>query len=139
MQISEGEGWRLQLSPQRRSYNALIGGQDWALELNSCELSALRRGVLTLLAQRAQLLDCLMPQEELDLELDLSLPALGGDACSSGSLFVALSGNAEQWSLRFVLTPGDGSRAAEGAWSAAASPALAAALEGLGEGAAAAI
>jgi hypothetical protein len=139
VQISEGEGWRLQLSPQRRSYNALIGGQDWALELNSRELSALRRGVLTLLAQRAQLRDCLMPQEELDLELDLSLPALGVDASSAGSLFVALSGNAEQWSLRFVLTPGDGSRAAEGAWSAAASPALAAALEGLGEGAAAAI
>ena len=137
MQISEGEGWRLQLAPQRRPYNALIGGRDWAVELNTQELCTLRRGVLTLLAQRLQLLACLMPQEELDLELDLSLPpAADGGASSAGSLFVALSGNAETWTLRFVLTPGDGSRAAEGAWSEAASPALAAALEGLGDGAA---
>ena len=134
MQISEGEGWRLQLAPQRHPYSALIGGQDWAIELSPGELCELRRGVLMLLAQRSQLLGVLMPEEELDLELDLSLPAMGGDASLEGSVFVALSGNVEHWTLRFVLTPGDGSRAAEGAWSASASPPLAAALEGLGDG-----
>lgn len=132
MQISEAEGWRLKLDPARRPYCALIGGKDWSCELTQDELSSLRQAVGRLLAQRGQLLDCLMPEEELELELDLSLPARSG--ALSGSLFVALSGSSQHWSLRFVLTPGDGSRAVEGAWSAGASQALAAALEGLEEG-----
>lgn len=139
MQIGEGEGWRLQLDPGRRPFSALIGGSNWAIELDPDELACLRRGVLTLLGQHRQLQGLLMPEEELDLELDLSLPAPAGDAPGQGSLFVALSGTAAAWSLRFVLTPADGSRAAEGAWTTAASPALAAALEGLSEGFAAAI
>lgn len=133
MQISEGDGWRLQVDPGRCPYGALIGGRDWALELAPGELRSLRQAVVTLLSQRGQLLDVLMPEEELDLELDLSLPQREDEGGSEGSLFVALSGSLEQWTLRFVLTPGDGSRAAEGGWCAAASPALAAALEGLGE------
>lgn len=132
MQICEGEGWRLQLDPDRHPFTALIGGRDWALELAPDELACLRRGVLSLLSQRRQLQDLLMPQEELDLELDLSLPDPGGSP-ADGSLFVALSGSAEQWSLRFVLTPAAGRRGAEGSWTPEASSALAAALEGLGE------
>lgn len=133
MQIHEGEGWRVQVDPGRHPYGALIGGQGWAVELNAQEFSGLRRSVLRLLSQHRQLLDTLMPEEELDLELDQSLPARNEEIGMDGGLFVALSGTAEAWSLRFVLTPADGSRAAEGAWSAAASPALAAALAGLGE------
>jgi hypothetical protein len=135
MQISEGDGWRLQLDARRRPYTALIGGLDWAIELDPRELSCLRRGVQTLLAQRRQLQSLLMPEEDLDLELDLRLPATDGNSSGHGSLFVALCGTAERWSLRFVLTPADGSRAAEGAWTPAASAAMAAALEGLGDGA----
>ena len=137
MQICEGEGWRLQLDPRRRPFTALIGGRDWAIELHPRELACLRRGVGSLLSQRRQLQDLLMPQEDLDLELDLSLPAPGtglGDSHeggAGGSLFVALSGSAEHWSLRFVLTPADGSRGVEGGWTAPASAPLAAALEGL--------
>lgn len=133
MQIQEGDGWRLQVDPERRPYSALLGGSDWAVELDTGELGALRRAIRTLLAQRDQLLAILMAEEELDLELDLSLPGLGREISSEGSLFVSLSGSLEQWSLRFVLTPADGSRAAEGAWSAAASQALAAALASLGD------
>jgi hypothetical protein len=133
VQIQEGDGWRLQVDPGRRPYSALLGGSDWAVELDAGELGALRRAIRTLLAQRDQLLAILMAEEELDLELDLSLPGMGREISSAGSLFVALSGSLEQWSLRFVLTPADGSRAAEGAWSAAASQALVAALESLGD------
>lgn len=139
MQIQEGEGWRVQVDPGRRPYGALIGGSGWALELNSHEFNGLRQGVLTLLAQHRELLDTLMPEEELELELDLSLPGRNGESGVDGGLFVALSGTAEAWTLRFVLTPGDGSRAAEGSWSAAASPPLAAALAGLGGGFSAAL
>lgn len=133
MQVSEGDGWRLQLDPGRRPFIALIGGQDWAIELSQGELGCLRRGVRTLLGQRLELQDLLMPEEQLDLELDLSLPGRDGDGLAAGSLFVALSGTAGHWALRFVLTPARGERAAEGAWSATASAALAAALEGLGD------
>ncbi len=142
MQIVEGDGWRLVIDPARRPYGALIGGGDWAVELRNDELACLRRGVLTLLAQHRDLLPCLMADEDLDLELDLALPpAAGGDvraredgveACSGG-VFVALHRQAGQWSLRFVLTPADGSRAVEGGWTPAASGPLAAALEGLGD------
>lgn len=134
MQIREGQGWRLQIDPQRHPFTALIGGDHWAIELMSRELACLRRGVLSLLNQRRQLQELLMPEEELDLELDLSLPAADAGSDGDGSLFVALSGTAECWSLRFVLTPAGSSRAAEGGWTPEASPALAAALEGLEEG-----
>ena len=134
MQIREGHGWRLQLDPQRRPFTALIGGQHWAIELEPGELACLRRGVITLIGQRRQLQELLMPEEELDLELDLSLPAPETQDPGAGSLFVALSGTAESWTLRFVLTPAGDRRAAEGGWTPEASPALAASLEGLGEG-----
>lgn len=137
MQVVEGQGWRLVVDPKRDPYGALIGGRDWAAELRPEELSCLRQGVRTLLRQRQQLLSSLMPEEELDLELDLALPSPAsggcgdGSAVAAGSLFVALSHQASGWALRFVLTPADGSRAVEGGWTAAASAALAAALEGL--------
>jgi len=131
MQISEGQGWRLQVDPVRQPFAALLGGGDWAIELDLQELACLRRGILTLLLQLRQLQDQLMPEEQLDLELDLSLPAAADVMNGEGNLFIALSGSRQQWSLRFVLTPAGGSRAAEGAWTCSASAALAAALEGL--------
>ena len=139
MQIREGEGWRLVVDPDRQPYPALIGGLDWALELDSTELSCLRRGVLTLIRQHQEILPCLMDEEQVELELDLALAAdteadaapVEAQTAEAGSLFLALDGNSDHWALRFVLTPANGSRAAEGAWGTAASAALAAALEGL--------
>lgn len=139
MQISEGEGWRLVLDPERHPYAFLIGGLDWAVELKQQEFACLRRGVITLLEQQRMLLSSLMPEEELELELDLSIESGAEDgngrSASSpdreGSLYLALSGHPARFSLRFMLTPADGSRAAEGGWSAGASAALVAALEGL--------
>jgi len=141
MQISEGEGWRLVVDPTRRPYGALIGGPDWAVELDRVELACLRLGVLTLLRQRRELMPCLMAEEALDLDLELAIPAHTGDhqrlstpqGAAEGSLFLALSGDSHRWTLRFVLTPANGSRAAEGGWNPRASAALAAALEGLAD------
>lgn len=141
MNIQEGQGWRLVLDEQRRPYGALIGGQDWAVELRRSELIALRRGVITLLKQYHQILPCLMPEEEIALDLDLTLAPpqaaeLGPDRAAAapaaeGQLFLALQGEGGRWALRFVLTPGDGARAVEGSWSVEASAPLAAALEQL--------
>ncbi|MEB3270183.1 MAG: DUF1818 family protein [Synechococcus sp.] len=138
MEIHEGRGWRLRIDPQRRPYGALIGGDLWAVELRPRELLALQRAVARLEAQYLQLQPTLMADEALDLELDLELEpeatAASGPAGPpdrAGCLHVALTAAAGGWALRFVLMPTDGARAVEGGWSAAASPALAAALAGL--------
>lgn len=127
MEISQGEGWRLVIDPARQPFLALIGGQDWAAELSRVELSTLWTGIRRLRRQHAELVDQLMDEEGLELELELPL----SDSASSGTLWLGLEGDRRDWSLRFILTPGLGVRAFEGAWSAAASGPLAAALEGL--------
>lgn len=140
MDIQEGMGWRLVHDPQRQPYSALIGGADWAVELSPIELITLRSGVITLQEQYRQILPCLMPEEDITLELDLPLPERPGinagepsanTANGGGQLFIALQGDPQSWALRFVLTPADGARAVEGGWSLQASAALAAALEQL--------
>ena len=134
MEIGEGNGWRLVIDPQRHPYAALIGGEQWAVELRIHELAALCRGVRTLQQQFRDVQPTLMAEEEIALELDLELPPDNGatpDAAGGGSLHVALQGDGRCWALRFILTPGDGARAVEGGWSAAASLPLAAALEQL--------
>ena len=129
MEISEGEGWRLQVDPARSPYAALIGGERWACELSAAELRSLREGVLRLTAQHTALSGTLMAEEALELELELPLAAAGGG--DGGSLWLALSGDRHHWSLRLVLTPAEAVRGIEGAWGTAASRAFAAALERL--------
>lgn len=142
MEISEGEGWRLVIAPDRRPYGVLIGGDHWAMELRSHEFQALGRAVATLVEQYRQLQPTLMAEEAIDLELDLELPVgaepmiptSGSDPPAAGALHVALHGDGQSWALHFVLTPGDGARAGEGGWSAAASLPLATALTRLSGG-----
>jgi hypothetical protein len=129
VEICEGKGWRLVVDPDRFPYTALIGGEGWASELNNAELLALRRGVGRLVAQHRGLAEGLMAEEALDLELEQ--PITAGPGGESGTLWLGLSGDRRQWSLRLVLTPAPASRAIEGSWDAAASRAFAAALERL--------
>lgn len=132
MEIGEGPGWRLQTDPSRPHFPALIGTEHWAVELSAAELGAIRRAILSLRQQWLALRSSLMPEEQLDLEVDLLLePGPGAD--HPGNLHVALQGDAAAWSLRFVLTPAPGCRGVEGGWSAPAASLLAAALEGLPE------
>jgi hypothetical protein len=127
VQVCEGEGWRLVVDPARHPYLALIGGSDWAVEFTREELEVFWRATRRLRLQHAALTDQLMAEESLELELELPLSA----AESGSSLWMALEGDRRLWSLRFVLTPGAGARAVEGAWSAAASGPFAAALEAI--------
>ncbi|MFM7265127.1 MAG: DUF1818 family protein [Cyanobium sp.] len=121
MQVQEGEGWRLTVDPLRRPFLVLIGGSGWAAELSAPEAEALRRGVARLVAQHRQLVDTLLAEEVIALELEMEL--------AGGGLWLGLEGDRQVWSLRFVLTPPSGQRGLEGAWSAGASAAMAAALE----------
>ncbi len=128
MEVCEGEGWRLVIDPARHPFAVLIGGQGWAAELTRDEVLVLGRAVARLCHQHAELVAQLMLEESLELELELPLPLLAGEP---GSLWMALEGDRRDWALRFVLSPGPGGRAFEGAWSAAASGPFVAALEGI--------
>ncbi len=83
----------------------------------------MQQAVLTLLEQLAVTAPLLMPEETLELEHERE------------GLWVQLTGAPQRWALRFVLTPALAQwpppRALEGGWDAAASAAVAAALQGL--------
>ena len=107
----------------RQPFCVLMAGEGWAGELRAAEAVALIDGVRRLVAQREALAGLLMPEEALCLELEVDL--------DPGSLWLELDGGARGWSLRFVLSPADGSRGLEGSWPAAAATPLIAALEQL--------
>jgi hypothetical protein len=123
MLVQEGKGWRLVHEATRQPFSVLIAGEGWAAELRAREALALSDGVRRLCQQRASLTSALMPEEALCLELELDL--------APGSLWLELDGDPQGWSLRFVLTPEDGSRGLEGLWPEPAATALIAALEQL--------
>ena len=112
------------MDPDRQPFLVLIGSDRWAAELTLAELALFQHGVAALRRQWSECTAWLMPEETLELEHD------------SGELWLQLSGTAECWALRFVLSPAAGerrpaSRGLEGSWDAPASAALAAALEAL--------
>jgi hypothetical protein len=132
----EGEGWRLAWDAQRHAFPLLIGGEGWATELTATEGQALLKAIRDLRAQHAALVDSLMEEETIALEHTASVfPASGGE--EAGELWVALEGDRNVWSLRFVLQPPAGKRGLEGAWGEGAAEAFARACAGLEEAAAA--
>ncbi|MFN5162141.1 MAG: DUF1818 family protein [Cyanobacteriota bacterium] len=126
MEVQEGEGWRLVIDPSRPSFPVLLGGRDWAVELEIGEALALRQGLMRLRAQHAALVDSLMAEEAISLELEQEF-----DSSPGGWLWVGLEGDRSHWCLRFVLTPAPGMRAVEGGWDALASAALVPVLDRL--------
>ena len=114
----EGAGWRLSRDPSRGLYCVLVGGEHWAVELTEPEWRDLVDLVATLEQQHRGMVDQLMPEEEIELELD------------RGVWWGCLSGDRNQWELRILLTPLEG-RAAEGEWPAPAAAAVVAAMRTL--------
>ena len=123
MQVLEGDGWRLLVDPARHPFPVLIGGEDWAAELTWAEVQELRQLAAELERQLLAIADQLMPEEQIDLELERAL--------NPGSQWMELEGDCRSWSLRFVLTPAPGLRALEAGWGPQASAAITAALQGL--------
>jgi hypothetical protein len=125
VQVLEGQGWRLAVDPSRRPFSVLVGGSGWAAELTVAEARALGEGVGRLLAQHRALVETLMAEEAIELELELELTS------GEGALWLALEGDRQRWSLRFLLTPAAGGRGLEGSWPPEAAAVFAAALEPL--------
>ena len=101
---AEGAGWRLAVDPSRDGYQALIGGEGWAIELSLDELASLSSLCLRLQEQHLALADQLMAEEAIEIALEQG-----------------------PWGLRFVLTS-PGGRSAEGMWNTPASAELCLAL-----------
>ena len=114
MQV-EGPGWRLAVDPARPGYQALVGGDCWAIELSLDELSQLKSLCGRLQEQHLAIADQLMAEEAIEIALE------------QGPWWLELSGDRERWCLRFVLS-GPSGRGAEGGWQPLASAELCLAL-----------
>ena len=112
---AEGPGWRLAVDLARPGYQALIGGDGWAIELSLDELSQLKSLCGRLQEQHLAISDQLMAEEAIEIALE------------QGPWWLELSGDRERWCLRFVLS-GPSGRGAEGGWQPLASAELCLAL-----------
>ena len=112
---AEGPGWRLAVDLARPGYQALIGGDGWAIELSLDELSQLKSLCGRLQDQHLAISDQLMAEEAIEIALE------------QGPWWLELSGDRERWCLRFVLS-GPSGRGAEGGWQPLASVELCLAL-----------
>ena len=112
---AEGPGWRLAVDSSRPGYQALIGGDGWAIELSLDELAQLKSLCGRLQDQHLAIADQLMAEEAIEIALE------------QGPWWMELSGDRESWCLRFVLSSPSG-RGAEGSWQPLASSELCLAL-----------
>ncbi|WP_299414586.1 DUF1818 family protein [Acaryochloris sp. IP29b_bin.148] len=112
-QLKEGKGWRLGWQPNA-AFPALLGTNQWAVELTAAEFADFRRLLLQLVDSVAQLQDQLMAEETITCE------------ASSDLLWLEVRGYPQQFDLSFILLSG---RRAEGQWPAESAAELVGALQ----------
>ena len=101
----EGPGWRIIRDPSRDNFSTLIGGENWAIELNQSEWENLVKVVIDLSDQYIAVKDQLMGAEDITLELERS-PWLA-----------ILKGDQYGWNLKLILNAsGSLNRGAEVFW-----------------------
>ena len=101
----EGEGWRIIIDPSREIFTTLIGGENWAIELNKSEWEDLVKVVINLSNQYHNIKDQLMGEEDITLELE------------SNPWLAILKGDQNGWNLKLVLDSNDSlNRGAEVFW-----------------------
>ena len=88
----EGLGWRIIRDPSRDKFSSLIGGENWAIELDKSEWENLVKVVIEVSDQYKSLIDQLMGDEDITLELERS-PWLA-----------ILKGDQYGWNLRLILS-----------------------------------
>ena len=108
----EGPGWRLGWNPEAPTYQGLVGGEDWAIELTGPELDDFCRLLDQLASTMEAMAEELMDEERLTCEAE------------SDQIWLEVEGFPRAYSLRLILNQG---RCAEGSWSDRAVPALLAA------------
>jgi hypothetical protein len=107
--LQQGAGWRLGWDPQAPEFQALVGTDDWAIELTGPEFEDFRRLVAELLETLAQMQAELMDSEAIACE------------ATSERLWLQIEGFPHHFCLSLILHQG---RRAEGTWTAEATAAL---------------
>ena len=101
----EGLGWRIIKDSSRDYFSTLIGGDNWAIELNEPEWKILIRLVIDLDDQFNNVKDQLMGEEDITLELERS------------PWFAILKGDQYGWEIKLILNAsGSLNRGAEIFW-----------------------
>ncbi len=102
----EGPGWRIIRDTSRDTFTTLIGGNNWAIELNQSEWESLVGVVLDLSDQYRDVKVQLMGNEDITMELE-RFPWLG-----------ILNGDQYGWNLKLILSnSGSSTRGVEIFWS----------------------
>ncbi len=91
----EGLGWRIIRDSSRYNFSTLIGGENWAIELNKYEWENLVKVVINLSDQYKSVKEQLMGDEDITLELERS-PWLA-----------ILKGDQYGWNLKLILSSSD--------------------------------
>ena len=88
----EGTGWRIIKDPSRDNFSTLIGGENWAVELNESEWEDLIKVVIDLSDQYKAVKSQLMGDEHITLELE------------SNPWLAILKGDQYGWNLKLILS-----------------------------------
>jgi hypothetical protein len=112
--LKSGEGWRLGWNPEATTYQALVGGENWAFELTEAEFNEFCRLIKQLTGTLTQIAGELMEEEKIACEAESDL------------MWMELEGFPHAYSLHVILHSG---RCAEGKWPATVVPHLLRALE----------
>lgn len=111
--LKSGAGWRIGWDAAATDYKALIGGDDWAIELTESELNDFRRLADQIHEALQQMAQELMDQERIACELETEV------------IWLEAEGFPNRYSLRLIVQTG---RRAEGYWPAETVPELRQAL-----------
>lgn len=107
--IKSGTGWRLGWDPQGESYQGLVAGENWAIELTALELKDFCQLLQQLASAMTSMAAELMPEETITCEAETEL------------LWMEASGFSDSYGIRFILNTG---RGFEGEWDEAIVPDL---------------
>ncbi len=100
--LKKGTGWRVGWNPNTCSYPALIGAEDWAIELTEAEFSEFCRLLAKLIETMAAIASELMDEERVACEAESDL------------LWLEAEGYPHAYSVRLILQQG---RRCEGNWT----------------------
>ena len=112
--VKSGVGWRLGWDHNAREFKALVGGDNWALELTAAEFDDFCRLLNQLASTMSQMATELMDEEKIACEAESDL------------LWLEVEGYPDAYNLHLILNTG---RRGEGTWTAAAVPELLQAIQ----------
>jgi hypothetical protein len=113
-QLKQGSGWRLGWDADAPQFKALVGSDEWAIELTEAELDDFCRLIVQLDQTMAQMAQELMEEERVCLEVE------------SDRIWLEAEGYPQAYQLHLIVLMG---RGAEGVWSEQAVPLLVQAVQ----------